>query len=242
MNLVYLSDVSPYRADDGTRTLAGVHQSLGSAAMAFEQIAGFNGLGYERFERAADLQASSLTAASVLVLFTIGETPWSGEQREIIERRHALGELRLLGVHAASDSAYHWNLFGQLVGARFDGHPVTGELPIMVTDRAHPATAHLRDTWRFRDELYRFTELVRDARVLMAVDEAQLPEDWKEHLGDPAVSAPGTVGRARLPLAWCIERGPARSFYTALGHFVAAYEDAAFLQHLGGAVRWLTGP
>lgn len=242
MNLVYLSDVSPYRAEDGTRTLAGVHQSLGSAAMAFEQIARLNGLGYERFERAADLQASSLTAADILVLFTIGETPWSSEQREIIERRHALGELRLLGVHAASDSASRWNRFGQLIGARFGGHPLTGELPIVVIDRAHPATAHLHGTWRFRDELYRFTELAQDAQILLAVDEAELSEDWKEQLGDPAAWAAGTVGHPRLPLAWCIQRGPTRSFYTALGHFVAAYEDVAFLRHLGGAVQWLTGP
>ena len=48
----------------------------------------------------------------------------------------------------------------------------------------------------------------------------------------------GTGGRV-LPLAWCIERGPMRTFYTALGHFGAAYENVDFVRHLGGGVSWV---
>jgi type 1 glutamine amidotransferase len=32
-----------------------------------------------------------------------------------------------------------------------------------------------------------------------------------------------------------------RSFYTALGHFVSAYEDANYLQHLRGGIEWVIG-
>ena len=52
---------------------------------------------------------------------------------------------------------------------------------------------------------------------------------------------PGQLESALLPLAWCIERGPMRSFYTVLGHFVGAYEDQRYLEHLSGAVRWILG-
>jgi type 1 glutamine amidotransferase len=225
-DLLYVSDVSPYRPDAadpgaaGGPAMAGVHQSLGSAAIALAEIAGLNGLGFRHATRAADVTADDLEAARLVVLFTIGETPWSADQRATIERRAAAGSLGIVGLHAATDAAYGWPAIGNLLGGRFNGHPITGDLPITVVDADHPATAHLRSPWRFKDELYLFRELVPDARVLLAVE-----------FGGTSVG--------RLPLAWCVERPPMRSFYTALGHFVAAYEDADYLQHVRGGIEWV---
>ena len=165
--LLYVSDVSPYRPDPGQPAMAGVHQSLGSAGTALEEIAGLCGLGYARAERAAQITLGDLERARLLVLFTIGETPWSPAQREVIEHRAAAGELGIVGVHSATDAAYQWPAIGHLLGGRFAGHPITGDLPITVIDPAHPATAHLPSPWRFRDELYLFRELVPDARLLL---------------------------------------------------------------------------
>jgi type 1 glutamine amidotransferase len=110
------------------------------------------------------------------------------------------------------------------VGARFDGHPVTGDLSIRVVDPDHPATAHLPSPWRFKEELYLFRELVPDARILLGVD-----------FGTPSARS----GVLTLPFAWCIERGPLRSFYTVPGHFASAYEDVTYLRHLCGGLEWL---
>jgi type 1 glutamine amidotransferase len=227
-DLLYVSDVSPYRPDPAGQgaaagpTMAGVHHSLGSAAIALAEIAGLNGLGFRHAARAADVTADDLRAARLLALFTIGETPWNADQRSVIERRAAAGTLGIVGLHAATDAAYGWPAIGDLLGGRFNGHPITGDLPITVVDGDHPATAHLRSPWRFRDELYLFRELVPDARVLLAVE-----------FGGTSVG--------RLPLAWCLERPPMRSFYTALGHFAAAYEDADYLQHVRGGIEWVLG-
>lgn len=222
--LLFLSDVAPYRRGATSRP-AGVHRSLPSAAAAFEEIAGICGLAFERAERAADATVTMLERARVLVLFTIGETSWSDEQRASIERRVGRGELGLVGVHATTDSAFDWPAFGELIGGRFDGHPVTAELPVTVLDNSHPATSCLPSPWPFREELYLFRDVVPDARVLLGVELAGAPS-----------SAP-TV----LPLAWCIERQAMRSFYTALGHHLSAYESGDFIQHLLGAVEWVLG-
>jgi uncharacterized protein len=219
-DLLYVSDVSPYRPEQGDPAMAGVHQSLGSAATALEEIAGLCGLGFRQARRVADISAADLEQSRLLVLFTIGETPWSEDQREIIERRAATGELGIVGLHSATDAAYRWPAIGSLLGARFSGHPVTDDLPITVVDPTHPATAHLPSPWRFRDELYLFRELVPDARLLLAVQF-------------------GGSGADALPIAWCVERPPVRTFYTALGHFVAAYENSDYLQHVLGGVRWV---
>ena len=222
--MLFVSDVSPYRNPNGDVTVAGVHHSLGSAARAFEEISGVYGLKFHGVTRVDDATEELLQQAQVLVLFTIGETPWSMAQRRIIEERVESGHLGLFGLHSATDSAYDWPAYGRLVGARFDGHPVTGDLSIRVVDRDHPATAHLPSPWRFKEELYLFRELVPDARILLGVD-----------FGTP--SAEGGV--VTLPFAWCIERGPLRTFYTVPGHFASAYEDVTYLRHLCGGLEWI---
>jgi type 1 glutamine amidotransferase len=219
-DLLYVSDVSPYRAGLAAPAIAGVHQSLGSAARALEEIAGLCGLGFRQAQRVQDIVPADLEQARLLVLFTIGETPWSEAQREVVERRAFGGSLGIVGLHSATDAAYYWPAMGKLLGGRFNGHPTVGDLPITVVDRSHPATTHLPSPWLFRDELYLFRELVPDVRLLLAVEF-------------------GGSGVGTLPIAWCIERPPVRTFYTALGHFVAAYENADYLGHVLGGIRWV---
>jgi uncharacterized protein len=222
--LLFVADVSPYRTANGERTVAGVHQSLGSAARVFEEISELYDLDFLGVTRVRHATEELLQQARLLVLFTIGETPWTLGQRRIIEERVASGDLRLVGLHSASDSAYEWPAYGDLIGARFDGHPVTGTLAIRVVDRDHPSTAHLPDPWRFVEELYLFRDLVPDAKILLGVE-----------FGTPAREG----GVTTLPFAWTIERGPRRSFYTVPGHFISAYEDVTYLQHLRGGVAWV---
>jgi type 1 glutamine amidotransferase len=118
-----------------------------------------------------------------------------------------------------------------MLGARFDGHPWTQDFAIDVVDTDHPATAHLGQRWQWRDEVYLFADLRPDSRVLL-----RLAEDQVE------LSVPGgRVPECGFPLAWSVEDGAARTFYSALGHFPGAWETPAYLQHLAGGLAWLTG-
>ncbi len=221
---LFVTDVSPYRDADGSASLAGAHHSLPSAVTTAAQIAQLHGLSFGHVPHVTDLPVSDLERAHLLMLFTIGETDWSDEQRSVIEHRVRQGSLGFVGMHSASDSAYRWPAYGEFIGARFAGHPVTGVLPVLVVDDAHPATRHLPRRWLFNEEFYLFSDLAEDRRDLLGVE-----------LGH---SHDGTGGQV-LPLAWCIERGPMRTFYTALGHFGAAYENVDFVRHLGGGVSWV---
>lgn len=221
---LFVTDVSPYRDGSGTARLAGVHHSLPSAVTAAGQIARLHGLSFRHVADVTDLPAADLERARLLMLFTIGETGWSDDQRSVIERRVRDGGLALVGLHSASDSAYRWPAYGEFIGARFAGHPVTGILPVLVVDDDHPATRHLPRPWAFNEEFYLFSDLAKDRRELLGL------EFGRRH--------DGTGGQV-LPLAWCIQRGPMRTFYTALGHFGAAYENVDFVRHLGGGVSWV---
>jgi type 1 glutamine amidotransferase len=231
--LLHVTDVSPYAADATRSTMqlrmAGAHGVLGQSATAMAELARSAGLGFAHVPDVAALEPDALEGASVLSLFTIGETPWSSAQRSRIAERLRAGELALFGLHAVADSCYTWPEFGTLLGARFDGHPWTQSFAIDVVDREHPATRHLPPRFAFSDEVYLFRDLRADARVLLraAGDDLDLAR---------AAERPRPL---ELPLAWCFAERRGRVFYTALGHFPSAYEDVRFLGHLHGGLSWL---
>ena len=135
----------------------------------------------------------------------------------------------MLGVHSATDASHTWPEYGAVLGARFDGHPWTQDFAIDVVDTEHPATAHLGARWEWHDEVYLFRDLRPDARVLLRLAEDQVD-----------LAAPGgRVPDCGFPLAWSVEDGAARTFYSALGHFPGAWETPAYLRHLAGGLAWL---
>src|SRR4029077_13129369 len=146
--------VAPYR--DGP---AGVHGVLDQAAVGVAQIGELHGLATRRVVDVRTLDVDVLRRARALALFTIGETPWSAEQRDTIRGRVRDGALALLAIHSATDSCYGWAAYGELVGARFDGHPWTQTFTADVLDTAHPAVAHLGDPWERPPQVTHFGRL-----------------------------------------------------------------------------------
>jgi len=225
-HLLFVTQVAPYR--DGP---AGVHGVLDQAAVGVAQIAELCGLDATRVDDVRALHESAVHEARALALFTIGETPWSAEQRAAIVERVRAGSLAVLAVHSATDSCYGWDDYGALVGARFDGHPWTQSFTAEVLDMAHPACAHLGGGWAWHDEVYQFRDLRPDAHVLLRVPDTELD-----------LTAPGAHRPSfGYPLSWCFEEGAGRVFSTSLGHFPAAWESPAYLRHLHGGLAWALG-
>ena len=221
--LLFVTQVAPYR--DGP---AGVHGVLDQAAVGVAQVAELQGLRADRINDVRTMEITALREARALVLFTIGETPWSVEQRDAILGRVREGALAILAIHSATDSCYGWDDYGALVGARFDGHPWTQTFTADVLDAAHPACAHLGAHWEWHDEVYQFRDLRPDAHVLLRVRAGEL---------DP--TAPGARRPSfGYPLAWCFSEGAGRVFSTSLGHFPTAWESPSYLRHLEGGLEW----
>jgi uncharacterized protein len=223
--MLIVTQVAPYA--DGP---AGVHGVLGQATTGLKELATMHGLSSTVVDDIGDISPDHLEAARVLALFTIGETPWSSNQKTALHRSWQQGHLRILGVHSATDANHQWPEYADMLGARFDGHPWTQDFTIDVVDSAHPSTTHLGPQWQWRDEVYLFAHLRPDARVLLRLADDQVD-----------LTAPGgRVPECGFPLAWSVEDGPARTFYSALGHFPGAWETPAYLRHLAGGLAWLT--
>jgi type 1 glutamine amidotransferase len=224
--LLFVTQVAPYA--DGP---AGVHGVLDQAAVAAAQVAELHGLRSRRIDDVRELSVADLDGARALALFTIGETPWSAEQRSAILAGTRDGRLAVVSIHSATDSCYAWDDYGDLVGARFDGHPWTQTFVADVLDTTHPACLHLGAEWNWHDEVYQFRDLRRDAHVLVRVRDGELD------LSVPGARPP-SFG---YPLAWCFTEGRGRVFSTSLGHFPSAWESPAYLQHLSGGLSWALG-
>jgi type 1 glutamine amidotransferase len=222
-SMFIVTQVAPY--PDGP---AGVHGVLVQASAALAELAHLAGLEPVPVTDVADLAPIDLTRGGVLALFTIGETPWSEEQRSAITGAVRAGGLSVVAVHSATDACRDWDDYPALVGARFDGHPWTQEFEVEIADRTHPATAHLAAPWRWHDEVYLFRGLRPDAHVLLRVAHGQLD-----------MSVPDArVPDCGFPLAWCFTEGKGRVFYTSLGHFSGAWEQPTYLRHLAGGLDW----
>ncbi len=222
--MLIVTQVSPYAGGP-----AGVHGVLTQAATGLAELANMADLDPTVVDDVCNVSPDRLADARVLALFTIGETPWTPAQRDAIEQSWHAGRLRVLGVHSATDASHQWPEYGPIIGARFDGHPWTQDFAIDVVDTGHPATTHLGAQWLWHDEVYLFADLRPDAHVLLRLADDQVD------LSQPG----GRVPECGFPLAWTVEDGPARTFYSALGHFPGAWETPAYLQHLAGGLAWL---
>ncbi len=165
----------------------------------------------------------------VLVFYTTGDLPL-GEGG--VEKLRAWVESGggFVGIHPATDTLKGDADYIDLIGGRFDGHPWgSGDtVTIHVTDRDHPATAHLESEMTFKEEIYQFADFDRDSvRVLIELDQDKTAKKIK--------------GERYVPIAWCKELGKGRVFYTSLGHRADVWTSPWFMPHVYGGIAWAAG-
>lgn len=129
----------------------------------------------------------------------------------------------IVGIHAASDSHYHWPWYVDMIGGHFVSHPEgTPEGTLTVVDRGHPTTQGVDPTMRRVDEWYYFGDFDPTTNVLITLDPASI--------GEKDANA--------NPVSWAHEFEGGRVFYTAMGHTAETYRDKNFLTHLAAGLRW----
>ena len=107
-----------------------------------------------------------------------------------------------VAAHVGLTALESWPEFGEMLGGRFDQHPIVGPGTIINESPNFPATKHFPATFAFNDEFYQPKNLSRDkVEVLLRLDLANVPANPALHLnGD-------------YPLAWAKTYGKGRVFY-----------------------------
>jgi type 1 glutamine amidotransferase len=135
-----------------------------------------------------------------------------------------------VAAHVALTAFESWPEFGDLIGARFDQHPIVGPGTVVNEDANFPATKHLPATFAFNDEFYQPKELDRSkVEVLLRLDLKDVPANPALHLnGD-------------YPLAWAKTYGKGRVFYGSFAHASETWDLRNVQQMYFEAIRWALG-
>jgi type 1 glutamine amidotransferase len=138
-----------------------------------------------------------------------------------------------VAAHTADTAFLSWREFGEMLGARYDGHPWNLiEAPIIVEDPAFPAMKQFPPVFMIRDEMYQAKDFSRDEiRVLLRLDTGKV--DMKH----PGVHR--TDGD--YPQAWVKKYGKGRVFFSSFGHEVQAWDNPALQTMWLEAIKWSLG-
>ena len=132
----------------------------------------------------------------------------------------------IVGIHAASDSHYHWPWWGEMIGGHFARHPQgTPEGTIHVVDKRHRSAKGLPESIRRVDEWYYFDDYNPQTNLIVTLDPASI--------GEKDVNP--------NPVSWSHEFEGGRVFYTAMGHTNESFTESNFLAHLAGGLKWVLG-
>ncbi|MFI2039343.1 ThuA domain-containing protein [Streptomyces bottropensis] len=199
---------------------------------AIERI-GLSGPASERFGVVATGDASvftdedRLSGFNAVVFLTGGGDVLDPEQEAGLETYMEAGG-GFVGVHDAARAEPYSDWFTGLIGARPAASSPAGvqRATVEVGDRRHPATKDLPVQWKRPDKWLNWTK--NPSGTVHTVARV------RESTYQPGSSANGWDH----PVSWCRDYDGGRSFYTAMGGTVQAYDETDFRTHLRGALLW----
>ncbi|MCL1065660.1 ThuA domain-containing protein [Shewanella olleyana] len=215
-----------------TKTAGWHHQSILEGVNAVKVLAEKHHFDYEWHEDAKQFNSKNLDRFDAIIFLNTTGDVLNDEQQKAMKLFIQSGK-GFVGVHSASDTEYQWPWYTQLVGRMFVIHPAIQTAKINVVQADFPGSSLLPSSFLWTDEYYHFSEpLSENLKYILTVDESTYKPaaQW----GDVRVSGMGDFH----PIAWYQEIDGGRSFYTALGHLPATYQDPLFLQHLFGGIYW----
>jgi type 1 glutamine amidotransferase len=226
-----------------TRNGQAQHESVGHALAVIDQLGHQSGL-WDTFIR-TDSNIISKTpkktdgsAASggpnlnnVDAIFFMGhrEVPIDAAQKEELLSFVRDGK-GFVAAHIALTAFDSWPEFLDLIGARFDGHPITGAGTVINERPDFPATKHFAASFPFSDEFYQPKDHSREKiDVMLRLDLSRVPANQGLHLsGD-------------YPLAWAKTYGKGRVFYGSFAHSSETWDNKDIQQMYLEAIKWSLG-
>jgi cytochrome c len=215
-----------------SKTAGFYHESIPDGIAAIMKLGEENGFSVDTTTNSALINEENLQQyAAVIWLSTTGDV--LNHYQEADFERYIQAGGGYVGIHAATDTEYHWGWYNRLAGAYFWNHPGMGDPhpnvqdgSINVTDRTHSTTRFLPEIWNRRDEWYSFKQMNPDVNVLMDID---------EH------SYQGGYAMGHHPVAWYHDFDGGRAFYTAGGHTTESFQEELFLKHILEGIKYAMG-
>jgi type 1 glutamine amidotransferase len=224
-----------------TRNGQAQHESIGHALAIIERLGYESGM-WDTFIRTDSNIISKVpsktdgTPASggpslgnVDAIFFAGhrEVPLTGVQKDELLQFVRDGH-GFVATHVGLTAFESWPEFGELIGARFDGHPITGPGVVINENAGFPATKHFPAVFNFDDEFYQASGFSRD-KIDVLLRLSVKP-------GERGVHPDGDY-----PLAWAKLYGKGRVFYGSFAHSSATWDIRDLQQMYFQAMLWALG-
>ena len=211
---------------------------------AFEKMASDNGWSIFTTENGAVFNDGQLEKFDVVIWNNVTGRVLKEEQQEAFKRYMNNGG-GFLGIHGAGDNSHHWQWYEKtLLGADFSHHTMNPQFQ-EATMHLHCDSVHtslcngLTATWQRTDEWYAFYNNPQENgfEVLYTVDEDTFnPGGYIRFLAEDKDFGMGDFH----PIVWYKELSAGgRTFYSALGHSGAYFEEPQHLQMLQKAIVWV---
>lgn len=218
-------------------------EAIASAIPAFETMAKKNDWGIYSTNNAAVFNKEQLTKFDVIIWSNATGRNLTDEQR-IAFKEYMENGGGFLGIHGTGDDSHHWDwYYEKLIGAHFSHHPLdpqlqTANLHLECDSTSSYPCLDLPATFNRSDEWYVFLDNPRakDFKVLYTLDETDLAMSGNlKYLVDDKDFGMG----ADHPIIWykCLPNG-GRTFYSAMGHTGASFQEATHLAILEKGIQW----
>ena len=226
-----------------TRNGQAQHESVGHALAVIEKL-GYESGQWDTFIRTdsniiskapkkTDGSAASggPNLSNVDAIFFMGhrEVPLEPSQREELLSFVREGK-GFVAAHVGLTAFESWPEFLDLIGARFDGHPINGP-GVVVNERPDfPATKHFPASFAFTDEFYQPKDHTREKiDVMLRLDLSNVPASDSLRL------------KGDYPIAWAKMYGKGRVFYGSFAHSSETWDVRNIQQMYFEAMRWALG-
>ncbi|MDT0675298.1 ThuA domain-containing protein [Autumnicola musiva] len=201
------------------------HSSIPTGIKTIQELGDENGFKVDTTENSATFLKDIQKYNVIIFLNTTGDVFTENEQEAFQKYIESGGSF--FGIHAATDTEYDWQWYGELAGAYFVSHPQIQNAEIHVEMPSHPTVEHLPEVWQREDEWYNFKQLNPENEVLLSLDET---------------SYKGGENGNFHPIAWFRELDSGgRVIYTGGGHTKESYANPAFRQHLLKSILFAMG-
>jgi len=208
-----------------------VHDNIAASVAAIKKMGGEAGFAVDVSEDPGVFTAENLKQYQTLIFSNSNNEVFANQAQRVACKGFIDRGGGFVGIHSAAGSEREWPYFWSVVGGKFLRHPAFQKFTVRVKDARNPATKELPASFEWEDECY-FLEYLNPAlHPLLVTDPAKLKDpDRAKHPTD-------LVGDS-LPLAWTLQLGPARAFYTALGHTKECYSNPILYRHILGGILW----
>jgi len=208
-----------------SKTLGFRHASIPDGIKAIQQLGTANAFTVDATEDSSLFTPANLERYKAVVFLNPSGDVLDPGQRAAFQSYIENGG-GFAGVHNATALVLEdWDWYTKLVGARYVSEISTQPSRLQIVNTTHISTQGLPNPWNVTVETYNWNvnPKVNGATVLINLDETSV--------------SGGTMG-ADHPWSWFHAYDGGRSWYTVGGANTPDYQDANFLKHLLGGIRY----